>query len=129
MFIVSVCMLCCLSLLSICLSAFLYLYDCVCVCVCVCVFTCTYFVPWFFIKRHTTSLCFSGKKAFPTLYSQYCQGVDALSRQIIERHNNILMTSILHDAESNFWQDSKEFYEVSHCTIRRIGNFSQNIFV
>ena len=55
---------------------------------------------------------FSEKKPFGVLYREFCDMVDALSRHLVEHHNSLLSTSLLHDAESHHWQDSKMFFEV-----------------
>ncbi|CAH1798032.1 unnamed protein product [Owenia fusiformis] len=57
----------------------------------------------------------SSKKVFPLLYRQFCEQVDVLSQQIADYHVNALVTSIFHDAEGNYWSDTKEFYESERC--------------
>ena len=56
---------------------------------------------------------YCSKKPFVSIYRQYCELVDSLSRQIVEHCVQVISTSILHDAESHYWQDPKDFYEVT----------------
>ena len=60
-----------------------------------------------------------------SIYRQYCELVDSLSRQIVEHCGQIISTTIVHDAESHYWQDSKDYYEVS----TRIKWYSLNLNV
>ena len=61
---------------------------------------------------HYNMLCLSSKKLFPVLYGQYCDEIDVLQHRVIGYHGNLLGISLLHDAESHDWQDTKEFFEV-----------------
>ena len=60
-----------------------------------------------------------GKKLLWPLYRQFCDLVDDMSRQLIEYESQLLATSLLQDAESNDWQSTNHFYEVTtqhYCT-------------
>ncbi|XP_064652487.1 uncharacterized protein KIAA0825-like isoform X2 [Lineus longissimus] len=57
------------------------------------------------------------KKLFLTLYRQFCDLVDTISRQIVEYHNGLLANSFLQDADSHHWEDSKEFYDDQSCSL------------
>jgi hypothetical protein len=71
----------------------------------------------------------NSKKKFGPLYRQYCDLVDALSRQAIEYHTMLLSTAILQDAESHDWLNSKEFYEGERCSlsIQMWNNYMQGL--
>ena len=55
----------------------------------------------------------SSKQPLSTVYKQYCELVEQSTTRITDHHKYLLVTVILHDAESNHWMDNKEFYEVS----------------
>ena len=56
---------------------------------------------------------FCSKKRFQGLYRQYCDQVDALTRQIIQYQSSLLSSVLLHDAESHDLESNKEFYDVN----------------
>ena len=47
------------------------------------------------------------------VYRQFCDLVDDLSGQVIEYQGHLLSTKLLQDAESNDWQSTNHFYEVT----------------
>ncbi|XP_023933261.1 uncharacterized protein KIAA0825-like [Lingula anatina] len=58
----------------------------------------------------------TSKKVFVTVYRQYCHLVESLSQHIVDFHNNVLVSGLLHDAESHHFADGKEFYEDERCS-------------
>lgn len=74
-------------------------------------------IPFPVVYFSTLSLYFHSKKRFQGLYRQYCDQVDAFSRQIIQSQSHLLSTVLLHDAESHDLESNKEFYEVSLCCV------------
>ena len=50
---------------------------------------------------------------FSLQYKQFVELVETLTELITQTHNSYIATSVLHDGPSNFWSDTKEFYEVS----------------
>ncbi|KAK6179051.1 hypothetical protein SNE40_011497 [Patella caerulea] len=58
----------------------------------------------------------AGKKVFLGLLKQLSDLVESLSKQILDIHNQLLATTVLHDAECHHWNDSKDFYEDERCS-------------
>jgi len=52
------------------------------------------------------------KKSLDKVSQQFDEIIERLVVQIIQRHCCLLITSVLCDAESHNWSDTKEFYEV-----------------
>ena len=64
--------------------------------------------------------CFSGSP-LQGLYDQYCQQVDVITQQVVQQHTHVISTTILHDAESQHFSDTKEFYEVAVILYIKLG--------
>ena len=62
----------------------------------------------------------NSKKSFADLCKEYFDAVDRLAEQVIDYHDQVLVSSILHDAESHNWADTKEFFEVRHAGVKSI---------
>lgn len=58
----------------------------------------------------------SSKKIFSEQYKKFVELVDVVTNLMLELHKNYMATSILHDAESLNWADSKEFHEGERCS-------------
>lgn len=53
------------------------------------------------------------KKLFTLLLRQFSELIDALMKQSVQLHSQAIATTILFDADSTNWGNSKDFYEVS----------------
>lgn len=59
----------------------------------------------------------SSKRPFSLQYKEFVELVDKLTETLIQKHNNYISTSVLHDTDSNNWTETKEFYEVNIHTV------------
>lgn len=55
---------------------------------------------------------FYRKKVFAVLLRQFSELIDALMKQAVQLHSQMMATSILFDADSTDWSSYKDFYEV-----------------
>ena len=74
------------------------------------IFLCYIILP----SRRYVNIKYFSKKLFTEQYKKFVELVDVVTKLMVELHKNYMATSILHDAESNNWADSKEFYEVMY---------------
>ncbi|XP_025078589.1 uncharacterized protein KIAA0825-like isoform X3 [Pomacea canaliculata] len=57
-----------------------------------------------------------GKKVFAVLLRQFSELIDALMKQAVQLHSQMMATSILFDADSTDWSSYKDFYEDERCS-------------
>ena len=66
-------------------------------------------------------LMFYSRRPFPLLLRQYGEFIDDVSDQIVNYHNQLIVTVILQDAQSHDWTDWRAFYEVNlACSLRNV---------
>ncbi|KAH9488353.1 hypothetical protein Btru_063709 [Bulinus truncatus] len=58
----------------------------------------------------------NGKKFMSSLLKQYTDLIDGLGKHLLQLHHQLISTSVLCDAESGNWSETKEYYEDERCS-------------